>query len=137
MKKSFFNLAVLLLTALSFTACKKEPSFEEKITGEWQSISVKLNGNDVTSYFSLDLELQADKDFKATLKTTDIFSGNMTTTNPKGEWSTDGGEEIELTYDDTNESESYDVLEFSDDELVVETVQDGDKIEITFERKKE
>ena len=137
MKKSFFNLAVLLLTALSFTACKKEPTFDEKITGEWQSVSVKLNGNDVTSYFSLDLELQADKDFKATLKTTDIFSGNMTTTNPKGEWSTDGGEEIELIYDDTNESESYDVLEFSDEELVVETTQDGDKIEITFERKKE
>jgi hypothetical protein len=134
MKKSFFNLSVLLLTALSFTACKKEATFEEKITGEWQSVNVKLNGNDVTGYFSLDLELQADKDFKATLKTTDIFSGNTTTTNPRGEWSADGGEEIELTYDDTDESESYEVLEFSDDELTVETFQDGDKIEITFER---
>lgn len=134
MKKSFFNLPVLLLTALSFTACKKEATFDEKITGEWQSVNVKLNGNDVTGYFSLDLELQADKDFKATLKTTDIFSGNTTTTNPKGEWATQGSEELELTYDDTDESESYEVVEFSGDELSVETIQDGDKIEITFER---
>jgi hypothetical protein len=135
MKKSLFNLSILLITALSFTACKKdEPSFEEKITGEWQSSNVKLNGNDVTNYFSLALELQADKDFKATLKTTDIFSGQMTTTNPKGEWSADNGEEIELVYDGTDESESYEVIEFSDDELIVETIQDGDKIEITFER---
>lgn len=134
MKNSAFILPLLLITALSFTACKKDPTFDERITGEWQSVKVTLNGNDVTSYFSLDLELQADKDFKATLKTTDIFSGNMTTTNPKGEWSTDGGQEIELIYDDTDESESYEVLEFSGDELIVETNQDGDKIEITFER---
>lgn len=137
MKKSLFNLPVLLLTALSFTACKKEQTFEEKITGEWQSVDVKLNGNDVSGYFSLDLELQADKDFKAILKTTDIFSGKTTTTTPKGEWSAQGNEEIELTYDDTEESESYEVLEFSGDEMTVETTQDGDKIEITFERVEE
>ena len=134
MKKLFFSLPVLLITALSFTACKKDPSFEERITGEWRSVNVKLNGNDVTNYFSLDLELQSDKDFKATLKTTDIFSGDMTTTNPKGEWSAADSEEIELTYDDTDESETYEVIEFSDDELVVETDQNGDKIEIIFER---
>ncbi len=135
MKKSFFNLSVILIAALSFTACKKEKTFEEKIAGEWHSVNVKLNGTDVTSFFSLDLDLQTDKDFKATLKTTDIFSGNMTTTNPSGEWSADDGKEIELTYDGTDESESYDVIEFDDEELVVETLQDGDKIEIIFERK--
>lgn len=134
MKKSFFNLSVILISALSFTACKKEKTFEEKIAGEWHSVNVKLNGTDVTSFFSLDLDLQTDKDFKATLKTTDIFSGNMTTTNPSGEWSADDGKEIELTYDGTDESESYDVIEFDDEELVVETLQDGDKIEIIFER---
>lgn len=134
MKKSFFNLSVILISALSFTACKKEKTFEEKIAGEWHSVNVKLNGTDVTSFFSLDLDLQTDKDFKATLKTTDIFSGNMTTTNPSGEWSADDGKEIELTYDGTDESESYDVIEFDDEELKVETLQDGDKIEIIFER---
>lgn len=134
MKKSFFILPVILLAALSFTSCKKDETFEEKITGEWHSVNVKLNGNDVTNYFTLDLELQSDKDFKATLQTVDIFSGAKTTTNPKGEWMADNGEEIELTYDDTDESESYEVVDFSGDELIVETVQDGDKIEITFER---
>lgn len=135
MKKSFFNIpSLLLLTALSFAACKKEKTFEEKITGEWHSVNVKLNGTDVTSFFVLDLDLQSDKDFKATLKTTDIFSGNMTTTNPSGEWSADDGKEIELVYDDTDEKESYDVIEFDGEELIVETNQDGDKIEIRFER---
>jgi len=136
MKKSFFNLPLTLIAlfALSFVACKKDPTFEERITGEWRSVNVKLNGNDVTNYFSLDLELQSDKDFRATLKTTDIFSGNMTTTNPKGEWSAADSEEIELIYDSTDETETYEVLEFSDNELIVETDQNGDKIEITFER---
>ncbi|HRI61264.1 MAG TPA: hypothetical protein PK228_16100 [Saprospiraceae bacterium] len=134
MKKSFFNLSVILISALSFTACKKEKTFEEKIAGEWHSVSVKLNGTDVTNFFSLDLDLQTDKDFKATLKTTDIFSGKTTTTNPSGEWTADDGKEIELTYDGTDESESYDVIEFADEELTVETLQDGDKIEIIFER---
>ncbi len=134
MKKSFFNLSVILISALSFTACKKEKTFEEKIAGEWHSVNVKLNGNDVTGYFSLDLDLQTDKDFKATLKTTDLFSGNTTTSNPSGEWSAADGKEIELIYDGTDESESYDVVEFEGEELSVETLQNGDKIEIIFER---
>ena len=134
MKKSFFNFSVILISALSFTACKKEKTFEEKIAGEWHSVNVKLNGNDVTGYFSLDLDLQTDKDFKATLKTTDLFSGNTTTSNPSGEWSAADGKEIELIYDGTDESESYDVVEFEGEELSVETLQNGDKIEIIFER---
>lgn len=134
MKKSFFNLPIFLLTVLSFAACKKEVTFEEKITGEWQSVNVQLNGNDVTSYFSLDLELQSDKDFKAILKTTDIFTGKTTTTNPRGQWSADNGKEIELVYDNTDETEYYDVVEYNDKDLIVETSQNGDKIEITFER---
>lgn len=136
MKKSFFNLSLLLLTALSFTACKKEKTFEERVVGSWHSFNVKLNGSDVSSYFTLDLELQPDKDFKATLKTVDVFSGNMSTTNPRGEWGADNdGQELELLYDDTNESESYEVTELTDDEMAVETIQDGDKIEIRFERR--
>ena len=136
MKKSFFNLSVLLLTALSFTACKKdEKTFEEKITGEWHSISVKLNGNDVTSYFTLDLELQADKDFKATLETVNIVTGKSETSNPRGEWSADNAsEEFELTYTDTGETEIYEVLEFENDKMTVETLQGNDIIEIKFER---
>ena len=134
MKKSFFNLSVILISALSFTACKKEKSFEEKIAGEWQSVNVKLNGTDVTSFFSLELDLQDDKDFKATLKTTDIFSGNMTTSNPSGVWSASTEKEIELEYEGTDESESYEVIEYEGDKLMVETLQDGDKIEIIFER---
>ena len=132
MKKSFFNICLLAFAASSLASCKKEKTFEEKITGEWHSTNVKLNGTNVTSYFSLDLDLQSDKDFKATLKTTD-FSGSTTTTTPSGEWTADD-QEIELVYDDTDEKESYEVIEFDGVELVVETTQNGDKIEIIFER---
>lgn len=136
MKNLFFNLSVLLLSALSFTACKKdEKTFEEKITGEWHSVSVKLNGNDVTSYFTLDLELQGDKDFKATLQTVNIVTGKSETSRPRGEWEADNGsQEFELTYSDTGETEIYEVLELEDDEMTVETLQGSDIIEIRFEK---
>ena len=136
MNKSIFNLSVLLLAALSFTACKKdEKTFEEKITGEWQSVNVQLNGNDVTSYFQLDIELQADKDFKATLKTVNIVTGKSETSNPRGEWEADNAsEEFELTYNDTGETEVYEVIEFDDEEMTVETLQGSDIILIRFER---
>ncbi len=134
MKKSFFSLP-LLLAALSFTACKKDPTFEERIVGDWRSVNVKLNGNDVTSYFSLDLELQSDKDFKATLNTVNIVTGKSETTNPRGEWEADNaGQEFDLTYSDTGETETYEVLEFTGEEMIVETLQGNDIIEITFER---
>ncbi|MCW5920798.1 MAG: hypothetical protein KIS77_00495 [Saprospiraceae bacterium] len=134
MKKSFFNLSVLFITALSFVACKKEKSFEEKVTGEWTSMSVKLNGNDVTNYFSLDLNLRSDKDFRATLKTVNIVTGKNETSYPRGAWSADDGKEIELTYNDTGKTEFYEVLEFTGTKLTVETIQNTDKVEITFER---
>ena len=136
MNKSIFNLSVLLLTVLSFTACKKdEKTFEEKITGEWQSVNVKLNSNDVTTYFQLDIELQADKDFKATLNTVNIVTGKSETSNPRGEWEADNtSEEFELTYNDTGETEVYEVLEFENDEMTVETLQGSDIIQIRFER---
>jgi hypothetical protein len=136
MKKSLLNLSVLLFAFLFFAACKKdEPTFTDKIVGEWHSVNVKLNGNDVTGYFALDLELQADKDFKATLKTVNLVTGKIETTYPRGEWEADNNsQEFDLTYSDTGETENYEVLEFSDDEMTVETLQGTDIIQITFER---
>lgn len=136
MKNSLLNLSVLFVAILAFSSCKKdEPTFTDKIVGEWHSTNVKLNGNDVTSYFTLDLELQADKDFKATLKTVNIVTGKSETSYPRGEWEADNNSlEFDLTYSDTGETENYEVLEFADDEMTVETLQGSDIIQITFER---
>lgn len=136
MKKSFFSLTALLLLALSFTACKKdEKTFEEKVTGEWHSVNVRINGQDVTDYFMLDIELESDKSFDATLKIVNVLSGQTGVTKPKGEWAADdSGQAIELIYDDTNETELYEVIEVSDNEMTVKTEQNNDKIEIKFEK---
>lgn len=136
MKKSFFSLTALLFVALSFTACKKdEKSFEEKVIGEWHSVQVKINGNDVTDYFIFDLQLEQDKSFDATLKIVTFPSGQAGVTNPKGEWTADdSSQNLDLTYDDSQETESYEVLELSDTEMKVKTKQNNDQIEITFEK---
>lgn len=136
MKKSFFSLTALLLIALSFTACKKdEKTFEEKVTGEWHSVNVEINGQDVTDYFMLDIELESDKSFDATLKIVNVLSGQTGVTKPKGEWTADdSSHEIELIYDGTNESELYEVIELSETEMTVKTNQNNDNIEIKFEK---
>lgn len=136
MKKSFFSLTALLLFALSFTACKKdEKTFEEKVTGEWHSVNVRINGQDVTDYFMLDIELEADNSFDATLKIVNVISGQTGVSKPKGEWTADdSSQEIELIYDGTNETELYEVIEVSESEMMIRTKQNNDDIEIKFEK---
>jgi len=136
MKKSIFSLTVLLVAALSFTACKKdEKTFEEKVIGGWHSVKVKLNGSDVTNYFMLDLQLEQDKSFDATLKIVTFPTGQPGVTNPKGKWTAnDSGQKLDLTYDDSQETETYEVLELTDTEMTVKTKQNNDLIEITFEK---
>lgn len=136
MKKSFFSLSAILIIALSFTACKKdEKTFEEKVTGDWHSVSVRLNGTDATNYYSLDIQLDQDKTFDAILKVTSVLTNQAGVSKPKGTWSADnGGQSIELMYDDSNETELYEVIDISDTEMTVKIKQGEDKIEIAFER---
>ncbi len=136
MKKSIFSLNILLLVALSFTACKKdEKTFEEKVIGDWHSVNVKLNGSDVTDYFMLDIQLQQDQSFDATLKIVTLPNSQPGVTTPKGKWTAnDTGKKLDLTYDDSQDTETYEVLELTDTGMTVKTKQNNDLIEITFER---
>ncbi|MEZ4966481.1 MAG: hypothetical protein R2791_14665 [Saprospiraceae bacterium] len=137
MKKSVFSLSVLFFAVLSFSSCKKdEISFEQQVTGEWHSVKVKLNGTDVTDYFMLDLDLAQDNRFDATLKVVTFPAGSSGVSHPKGEWTADdSSQQLELVYDDSGETESYEILELSDTAMRVKTTQqNGDRIDITFEK---
>lgn len=137
MKKSFFSLSALILIALSFTACKKdEKTFEEQVIGSWHSVKVKVNDNNATNYYEYDLQLEQDKSFDATLRYTPPPPIQEAVKHPKGQWvAIDTDQKLELTYDGTQEVESYEVLELSDTEMMVRIEQsNGDKIEISFEK---
>ena len=69
MKNAAFGLCAFLLIALSFTACKKEDSFEEKLVGQWQSSKVTYDNNDATGLFNFRLHLENSREFDLTLTT--------------------------------------------------------------------
>ena len=133
MKKSALFFAALLFTAFSFTACNKN-QFEDQIVGQWKSTSVKLDGSDVTSLFSLNILFEASKEFDAELKTK--LGQNITSESYTGEWSeNDDTQEVILTYDGkTNQVEKYDIIEITDNMMKAKTVVDGRKYEYTFEK---
>ncbi|MCK6692160.1 MAG: hypothetical protein L6Q97_08670 [Thermoanaerobaculia bacterium] len=56
----------LLLVGVAFTSCKKDETFTEKLTAEWNSTSIKIDGVAAPSTTTMFLHLQAGNNFEIT-----------------------------------------------------------------------
>lgn len=59
-------IAALLLMGVAFAACKKDETFTEKLTAEWNSTSIKIDGVAAPSTTTMFLHLQTGNNFEIT-----------------------------------------------------------------------
>ncbi len=127
MKNAAFGLLTILLVSLSFTACKKEDSFEEKLVGQWQSSKVTYDNNDATGLFNFRLRLEKSREFDLTLTT---ITGTQAST---GNWEPNRStEEVTLINDGDGATAKYDITQLNDDRMTAETIYQGKRLVIVF-----
>lgn len=132
MQKLFFALVALSLSVLSFSACKKEKSFAEELTGTWNSQKFSVDGTEMNQTSSLQLVLQASNEFDMELTTKNLLTGQSNKTSSTGDWTDDENKrDISLKFD-TGESYTYDVTELNETTMRVEYVSAGKRFVITF-----
>ena len=129
MKNAAFGLSAILFVALSFTACKKEDSFEEKIVGQWHSTKVTYDNNDATGLFNFRLTLQNSREFDLTLTT---ITGTQAST---GSWQpNESTEEVTLVNDSDGATAKYDITQLNDTRMTAETIYQGKRLVIVFDK---
>ncbi len=129
MKNAAFGLLAILFVALSFTSCKKEDSFEEKIVGQWHSSKVTYDNNDATGLFNFKLKLENSREFDLTLTT---ITGTQAST---GNWEPNRTtEEVTLINDGDGVSTKYDITQLTDARMTAETIYQGKRLVIVFDK---
>ena len=120
----------LLFLGLSLASCKKEQTFDDKLSGTWKSSKVTYDNKDQTSVTDYTLVLQPSKEFDFTK--TALLGGSTIRT---GIWETnEARQEIILRYDDSTESERYDISGLDAKFMIAETILDGKRLEIEFKK---
>jgi hypothetical protein len=131
MKKFLFSL--LVLSTMSFVACKKEVTFDDKLIGEWTSTSVKVAGSDVTNTNTVVLVIQTSREFDADITTAPLF-GQPVTSSYTGDWAADElKQELVLKYS-TGQEEKYDISSITETSMRATTVVDNVRREFVFEK---
>ena len=83
MKNLISSLTFLFLATFIFNACKKDETYNEKLTAEWNSTSVKVDGVAAPSTTTVFLHLQAGGNYELTTNISPF-------THPtSGKWSAD------------------------------------------------
>ncbi|MEZ4918306.1 MAG: lipocalin family protein [Saprospiraceae bacterium] len=135
MKNTILSITALLLIGFVFGACKKDKTYDERLTATWESNNVKINSADYTSFFQMTLKLESNKDFNIELTVINPFTGATEVTNSTGEWeANESNAELTLTYDGSNDIERYDIITLTDNNLELETILDGDRLEIQLSK---
>lgn len=132
MKNSVSSFSLLLLSAclISLSSCKKDPSFDEQLTGNWASAKVTYGAEDGTALYSFDLVLESSKEFDLTEKTL------LGTSIHTGVWASDSGtQEITLTDDEGGTQTKYDITNLTETQMTAETVINKVRFTIVFKKK--
>lgn len=129
MKKSIFGILFGAALAFTLTACKKDPVFEDQITGTWKSTKVTYGQADGTTLFEYTLRLESSKEFELTEKTltgtkisSGVFGVNADT------------QEITLTFDDGAAQQKYDITAIGDQSMTAETIISNVRFVIEFKK---
>lgn len=125
-------LALLLISAVSFVSCKKDDSLQDRLVGNWHSSQVKSGGTDYSAIVEFNLDLQSSQEFDLDVITTLPFTGSSTQSY-NGDWKEDEAkQDLILTFNNT--SSTYEIVELSGNVMKAETVYEGTRYEVTFER---
>ena len=113
----------LLLVGLAFTACKKDETFTEQLTAEWNSTSIKIDGVASPSATTLFLHLQTGNIFEITTNITPF-------THPtSGSWSADeGNSKLTLA------GNVWTIHHLEGNTLRIANMVDGKEVEIDLEK---
>lgn len=129
MKNAAFGLLAILLVALSFTACKKEDSFEEKLVGQWRSSKVTYDNSNASGLFTFQLKMEASREFDLTLTT---ITGTQAST---GSWQPNQStEEVTLVNDGDGATTKYDITQLNEARMTAETLYQGKRLVIVFDK---
>lgn len=129
MKNAAFGLLAILLVALSFTACKKEDSFEEKLVGQWRSSKVTYDNSNASGLFTFQLKMEASREFDLTLTT---ITGTQAST---GSWQPNQStEEVTLVNDGDGVTTKYDITQLNEVRMTAETLYQGKRLVIVFDK---
>ena len=130
MKNLIFSLLVL---SVSFAACKKDPTFDDKLVGKWVSTNLKIKGVDVTSTNTVTLNIQSSHEFDADV-TTKVVIGDPIVSSYTGVWTADEvKEDIVLKYDNNSE-EKYDITSLTETTMKATVVVNSERREFVFEK---
>jgi hypothetical protein len=135
MQQASFGFFALIL-ALALPSCEKskEKSFEEKLVGQWHSVSVKAGGADVTGNNEFNINMEASKEFDLDVIVTSPFAPTSTTSF-SGVWAQDDDKlDVTLTYDESGDQKTWDVKDIADNYMVAELIQSTVRYEIRFEK---
>lgn len=123
----------LLVLSVAFVSCKKEPTFDDQLVGNWISTNVKIKGVDVTSTNTVVLNIQSSHEFDADV-TTKVVIGDPIVSSYTGTWAADEvKQEITLKYDNNSE-EKYDVTSLTDKVMKATVVVNNERREFVFEK---
>lgn len=114
-------LAALLLFGAAFTACKKDATFTEKLTAEWNSTSVKIDGVAAAATTTMKLHLQTGGNYEITT-TISPFTHPLS-----GTWS---GDEANLKL--TLAGKVWTIHHLEGSTLRIGNTVDGKELEIDF-----
>ena len=124
MKNLTLSLSVLFLTTLAFVACKNDdPTFTEKMTAEWNSTEIKVDGVAAPASTTMFLHLQTDGNYEITTNITPF-------THPtSGTWSAD-----EANMKLTLSGNVWTIHHLEGNTLRIGNMMDGKEVEIDFEK---
>ncbi|MEZ4918304.1 MAG: hypothetical protein R2792_04280 [Saprospiraceae bacterium] len=136
MKNSFFSFfALLLFSGILMTSCQKEntPSFKTQLEGHWQSSSVMVNSTDLSSFNQYKLFLEGTHEFE--LEYTTGLGSSTSTTLTSGDWQEDQEkQDVTLIFNETGEALTYEVRTITSTEMVVEFIENNNRVTVSFEK---
>jgi len=130
MKNSILSFTALLCFGLLlFSSCKKDPTYDQQLSGHWISSKVTYGDEDGTNLYKFELILEASKEFDLTQTT--LISKTVQT----GIWAAnEGTKEVTLTFDDGTAKAKYDITSLSGTQMTAQTVLGGKRFIIVFKK---
>jgi hypothetical protein len=124
MKQFMPIFSALLLLGLTMTSCKNDdPTFTEKMTAEWNSTEIKVDGVAAPASTTMFLHLQTDGNYEITTNITPF-------THPtSGTWSAD-----EANMKLTLSGNVWTIHHLEGNTLRIGNMMDGKEVEIDFEK---
>ncbi|MBK8426180.1 MAG: hypothetical protein IPL27_09540 [Lewinellaceae bacterium] len=124
MKQFMPIFSALLLLGLTMTSCKNDdPTFTEKMTAEWNSTEIKVDGVAAPASTTMFLHLQTDGNYEITTNITPF-------THPtSGTWSAD-----EANMKLTLSGNVWTIHHLEGNTLRIGNMVDGKEVEIDFEK---